>query len=254
MVLLGEKGLSKDLMYNLIIADWCGAVPFKWNNSKKRLETKTRNKIRQYGVRLCISLLYLICAAIQVIWVFKPAPLIVKTHSIMFLACGILSMCCHFVNYSELPQVVQLSNSFLDFEQRLATFKERGVKQRQITESKRFLIKVMTQLMTCTGILMPIVYHLDILRNPCFPLYVGYWISGQCNPNKLGTPMKPTWTAYEFFTKIGIILVSYFNWSLLLVGMLFQVSWKCIIQGHCFRRYIAEFGRYDKYCIFITLL
>ncbi len=248
MILLGEKGLLKDLKYNLLFADWCGGLPFKWNNSQNRLEVKTKNEIRLYGFRLFIALLYLIFATIQVVRVFKGAPLIVITHNIMFLSTYMGCICCHYVNYKELSCIVQLFNSFIDFEQRLClvgrkTGKGHDQKLHQVSGQTLLMIKYLIRLMTSSGISMPILYHLDIIRNPCFPMYVGYWLSDQCDDTNLGTALKPTWTSVEVGIKFGISFISYLMWSLLLVGMVFQISLECIVHGICFRSYVTEFGR-----------
>lgn len=103
------------------------------------------------------------------------------------------------------------------------------------------MVKFLLVLFTATGIFMPVLYHLDILRNPCFPMYVGYWLSNQCLD--VGKPLKPTWTIDETSTHVAIALVSYFVWSFLLVGFTLNSSIQVILFGHCFRIYVSAFGR-----------
>lgn len=246
MILIGPKGILDDVVKNLKYSDWCESLPFSWNPTEKRLEKKTRKTLRYLGIRLSISILYTAFAVIQVVRVFKGSDLIVKTHSIMFISCLIFCLSCHLVNYTELPNVTELFNTLIDFEVRFEQIKNnvRGLpsftkKKQQATK----LLKYFLFAMTCTGTVMPVVYHLDILRNPCYPLYVGYWLSDQCDEKKLGIQLKASWSVQEIGTKFGIAMVSYFVWSFMISGCMFQISLECIVQGHCLRSYVAEFGR-----------
>lgn len=163
----------------------------------------------------------------------------------MFISCTIFCLSCHLVNFTELPSVIELFNTLIYFERRfeLIKFNVRGFpvyakeKQQATNLLKYFLLAI-----TCTGTVKPVVYHLDILRNPCYPLYVGYWLSSQCDEKHLGMHFKATWSVQEMSTKIGISLVSYFVWSFLISGCLFKISLEYIVQGHCLRSYIAQVG------------
>lgn len=244
MVLLGQAGLLKDMIRNLKYCDWCGALPFKWNDNVKKLELKSQRKLYIFITRLWIASLYIILSFIQVVRVFKTAPLVVITHSVMFLACGSLNLSCHLVNYKQRSGVVGLCNNLIGFEQKFSKDNAKtdtGNKRKSSTTD--FFLRYMMYLLTCTGITMPIVYHLDILRNPCLPMYVGNWLSSQCLDEKPGYHFKATWTYMEIGTKVGISLLSYFNWSLLLVGCCFEQGLEYVLEGDCFRVYIAEFGR-----------
>jgi len=90
---------------------------------------------------------------------------------------------------------------------------------------------------------MPTLYHLDILRNPCFPVYVGYWLSDQCQSDKIGLALPPTWTLKEIGTKLCISLTSYMNWNLLMTGISFFGNVCAVVHGHCFRSYISQYGK-----------
>lgn len=244
MVLLGQGGLLKDIILNLRYSDWCGGLPFQWNDKLNKLEMKSPKQLNIFRIRLWIAFLFLIAALIQVVRVFKRAPLMVVTHSVMFLACGTLTFSSHLVNFKHIPGIVQLCNSFISFEQNFSIEN----RTRKVLKSKKptnteFFLRCMIYLLTITGITMPVVYHLDVLRNPCLPMYVGFWMSSQCPDEKPGYHNEGTWGFLEILTKFGISLFSYLNWSLLLVGCCFQISLEYIMEGNCFRIYVAEFGK-----------
>ncbi|CAL8136191.1 unnamed protein product [Orchesella dallaii] len=101
----------------------------------------------------------------------------------------------------------------------------------------------MVRLMTSTGLVTPILYHLAMLDNPCFPIYLGYWLTEQCQSDQLGIASPQTWSANELGAKFVIILLSYMNWNLLMTGISFFASVTMVVVGHCFRSYIARYGR-----------
>lgn len=246
MVLLGPNGILKVVRKVMAYSDWWQCLPFSWNYKKVRLEKKSKEKLKYHRIRLAISMIYMALSVIQVVRVFKGSALIVKTHSIQFLSCFIFCLSCHLVNYKELSNVIELFNSLIYFERRFTqldvNFKRSPLATRE-NQQVLFLMKCFVYAMTYTAIGLPILYHLDILRMPCYPLYVGYWLSSQCDDKNLGIQSKATWSAQEIGTKLGISLASYFIWSFCMAGCLFQISLECIVHGHCLRSYIAEYGR-----------
>lgn len=159
----------------------------------------------------------------------------------MFLSCAMYTLSSHLVNYIQLSEVVQLCNAFIKYETDFTSQHINTKATPRKTTSKDLLLKYMIYLLTCTG--MPIVYHLDVFRNPCYTLYVNYWMSDLCQLDKPGQHLKATWSLMEIGTIFGISLFSYLNWSLLLVGCNFQTSLEYIMEGQCFRAYLAESGK-----------
>lgn len=75
--------------------------------------------------------------------------------------------------------------------------------------------------MSGTGIGLLILCYLDFLCSRCFPFYMGYWMTRQCVEENFGTHMTATWTERELGTKIVILMISYFTWSILMAGCSF---------------------------------
>ncbi len=243
MVLLGKHGLLDCIRLNLRYSDWCRGHPFQWNDAKNYLDLKNQKKLNVYSVRVGLAALYFILALIQVIQVFPNSSLMVITHSVMFLAAGFLTLSSHVVNYMSRSEAVQLCNAFIKYEKRytMEFAHAKGTCTRKTNTTDLFL-KSMMYLLTSTAISVSAMYHLDIFRNPCFPLYVGFWMSGQCQNDKPGYYLEATWSLVEVGTKVGISVLSYLNWSLLLSGSNFETSLEYIMEGHCFRTYVTDFG------------
>ncbi len=131
---------------------------------------KIQKTLKLYGVRLAVAFLYLTMALVQVIRAFPKSSLMVITHSIMFMACAIYVLSCNLVNYFKLPDVVQLCNAFIKYDQRF-TMKYRNTNDvTPKTTTTDLLLKYMIYLLTCTGICMPmciICIYFGILVSRC---------------------------------------------------------------------------------------
>ncbi|CAL8140564.1 unnamed protein product [Orchesella dallaii] len=173
----------------------------------------------------------------QVISTWKQAKMVVITHNVMFIGSYVVISINGYVFHKQADLVATLFNSLIDFEQRHYN----GKFSTNVKGS--LLIIFMLRMMTATGILMPTLYHLDIIRNPCFPVYLGYWLSDQCEDGKLGHALPATWSGIELGTKIGIAFCSYLNWNLLMTGIPFFVSIAYTLHGHCCRSYIYQYGQ-----------
>ncbi len=191
-------------------------------------------------------MLYFVLAMIQSIRVAENASLMVITHCLMTFSCWIWIFSCQFPNFVQLSGVVQLCNGFIELEQNFTKYLGNTEVQHGRNSAANLYIRGMIYLLTSAGIIGASVFCLDILRNPCFPVYVGYWISSQCEPDRPGYYLQPTWGLIEVVSKITIAIPVLFVLTPLLVGCCFQVSLEFIMEGHCFRIGIAEFGRYDS--------
>ncbi len=158
----------------------------------------------------------------------------VVTHSILMLAGWGLALSSELVNLLQVSGVVQLCNGFI--QQNFSThfvFK-------QESQSTGLFLRGMIYLMTFTGITGPIVIFLDILRNPCFPVYVGYWMNSQCEDHRPGYYLLPTWSFVEVLTKVSLSLASYLIWAPLSAGNAFIMSLEYIMEGNCFLVFIEK--------------
>ncbi|CAL8112263.1 unnamed protein product [Orchesella dallaii] len=102
------------------------------------------------------------------------------------------------------------------------------------------------KMFTISSIAMPLSYHLDIIRNPCFPVYAGYSLSVQCH-NDIGNhkQLMPTyWSASEIGTRLGICFLSYVNWNFLVTGTASFVTLSIVLVGHYFRTCVAQYGTF----------
>ncbi|CAL8133527.1 unnamed protein product [Orchesella dallaii] len=231
-------GLMKEFIKNLQISDTFASLPYTWNEKLKRLELKCSSKIYVNKFRVSIAMLYLGAALLQVIWTCKKAGRMVMTHSAMFVADYVTNITSHFLNYNDTKATVQLFNSVIEFEEK----RYPNDSNKEISKEKgRHFTKFLMRMMAITGIYMPPLYHLDILRNPCFPMYVGYWLSDQCG-TKMGLASPGSWSILEFGTKALISLVSYINWSFVITSHCFHTSAGMVLLGHCIRSYISQYG------------
>lgn len=240
MVLLESKGLLKDVIRNIAICDWCGALPYQWSPSLEKLVAKPPLKLTIYKVHLIISFLYIIGCFAQVGNYWKSASLSVVTHSVMFLTIGVLSLVTHIVNFACLEQVIALFNSFLQFEKE--TLEQEKKPKTKKPDRWQYIAKYLMLVERLTGVFMPITYHMDVIRNPCFPMYVGYWLSTQCQLDNLGKALKPSWAVEEIVANVAITMTSYYVWCFLLIGYCLHLSLQLVLHGHCFRTYIRDWG------------
>ncbi|CAL8140561.1 unnamed protein product [Orchesella dallaii] len=237
MLLSKSSQLLKYLQENIKICDFFGGIQYKWNKERNKLEVKSNLKRKLYGVRFYLALMYKFFVMFQVISTWKQAKMVVITHNVMFIGSYVVIAINGYIFHRQADLVATLFNSLINFEQR-------HYKGKFTTNVKgSFLIIFMVRMMTATGILMPTLYHLDIIRNPCFPVYLGYWLSDQCEDGKLGHALPATWSGIEFGTKIGIALCSYLNWNLLMTGIPFFVNVAYTLHAHCYRSYIYQYGQ-----------
>ncbi len=135
---------------------------------------------------MVIATLYAILALIQSIRVSKYANLMVITHCILTFSTLVLILFCHYPNFGHLSSVVQLCNGFIKVEQEFTKhFGNTEIEEGQ-KSTANLSLRDMIFLLTSVGIGGATVFTLDILRNPCFPVYVGYWMSSQCELAKTG--------------------------------------------------------------------
>ncbi len=241
---LKTGGLLEDIKINLRYSDWNGGLPFQWNETLNILEKKTPKELRKLGIRLGIATLYYILALIQFFRVFSKSSLMVITHSILMLAGIVMILSSQFVNFLQLSGVVQLCNGFIQLEHNFSKhFGNNKSAHEHKSQSTELILRLLIYLLTLTAIIVPIVFFLDILRNPCLPGYVGYWISSQCEINKPGYYLMPTWSFMEILTKVAISLAACFTWSPLICGAFFQFSLEYIMEGNCFRVDIEKLGK-----------
>ncbi len=244
MMLLGSGGLLKDVTRNLCYSDWSGGLPFQWNETLNILERKTQKQLRSFSIRLGVATLYFILALIQTSRVLNKASLMVITHRILVLAGMAMMLCNDFANFLQLSGVVQLCNGFIQLEQNISEhFGNTTVVHGTKSISKDLFIRGMLYLLTFTGFTVPILCFVDILRNPCFPAFAGYLMSSQCEDNRPGYYLMPTWSVVEILTKVAMSFGAYFIWSPLIAGGVFQQSLAYIVEGNCFRVFIGELGK-----------
>ncbi len=246
MKLVGKDGLLQDIKLNLWISDWLGGLPFEWNETLNQLEIKDSKKRQILSFRLGLATLCFILVLIQAFSVLKGSPLMVITHNTMAFAIFLMSLTCEFVNCIQISGVVQLFNGFIRLEQNFSKYF--GNKNSGSTKSKTdFFLRGMIYLLTSTGIIVPTVFCLDMFRNPCFPAYIGYWMSNQCEVEKPGYYLRPTWRLVEVLTKLALSLTTFVVWSALISAYTFYLSLEFLVEGNCFRVGIAEFGRWNSF-------
>ncbi|CAL8112273.1 unnamed protein product [Orchesella dallaii] len=237
--MLVASNLLKYVEENIHICDYFGGIPFKWNKEKNMLEAKSRFKLKLYGIRFYFALLYKFFVMFQVISTWKNVKMFVITHNVMFISSYILITTCAYAFYKNAHRIASLFNQMIEYE--LRHCKPGTVDLNNVKGTT--LVICMVRMMSITGIFLPTFYHLDMIRNPCFPVYLGYWLSEQCQEGNLGQALSPTWSPVELGTKIGMSLLSYMNWNLLMTGIGFYLNVAVILSGHCIRSYIGQYGQ-----------
>ncbi|CAL8098615.1 unnamed protein product [Orchesella dallaii] len=237
--MLVASDLLKYLQEHIYICDYFGGIPFKWNTEKNIMESKPKLKLKLYGIRFYLAVLYKFFVLFQVISTWKNVKMFVITHNVMFISSYILITTCAYVFYKNAHRIAFLFNQMIEYE--LRHCKPATVDLKSVKGTR--LVVCMVRLMTITGIILPTFYHLDMIRNPCFPVYLGYWLSEQCQEGNLGQVLSPTWSPVELGTKIGMSLLSYMNWNLLMTGIGFYMNVAIVLKGHCIRSYIAQYGQ-----------
>ncbi len=92
-------------------------------------------------------------------------------------------------------------------------------------------------------VVVPVIYHIDMFRYPCLPTNLGYWIVDTQCVGQLGSESKATWSLYEIFAKLLIVLVNYLNWSFLASSMYFHGTMVLLVKTYCLTRYIQLAGK-----------
>ncbi|CAL8128269.1 unnamed protein product [Orchesella dallaii] len=233
--------LLKDFVSNLSILDTFGSLRYKWNKSKCQLELKSSTRINICNFRIYAAVFNMSVALYQMVTTLNVGSRMVITHSAMMAADYLLGLVSHCVHARETKEFINLFNSFIDFEMRWYTKPKCAKNSTNKEKSEALFTKYLMQMMAATAIFVPLFAHLEILRNPCWPSYAGYWISGRCQA-ELGSTLSITWTLKEFAATIGITLFAFFTWTFLICCYCFQVSVSLILQGYCMRVFIAKFG------------
>lgn len=235
MVLLGKRGLLVDWLKSETLSDFYFSLPFQWNKSKSNFVVKSDKKIKFHRARIICVATYLIPVICQIYVTREHSTRNVTVHSILFLTAISLGLITQHVNYKRRVGMVSLFNNLLDYERRQDSALKASKRSSILT---RLLIWTQTSCGTC----MPVLYHLNIIRNPCFPLNLGYWLSDQCETAKLGVAGPATWSTSEVMIKVAISLTSYFNWAFVFTGFCFEFAIELLVHGFCFQAYISNAG------------
>ncbi|CAL8136660.1 unnamed protein product [Orchesella dallaii] len=237
--MLLSSNLLKAIRENISLCDYFGGIPFKWNKISNRMEVRSEKALKIYGVRLYLAFLYKLLVIVQVVYTWKKVTMSVVIHNVMFVVSYIMIGTAGYVFYIHAHASAGFFNNMVEYEERHYTGKH--ISKSDLKGS--WVATWMVRLMTSTGLVTPVLYHVAIIGNPCFPIYLGYFLCDQCNNDHLGQASTPTWSAKELGTKIGIMLLSYVNWNLLMTGITFFSNVPLVVVGNCFRNYIARFGR-----------
>lgn len=233
--MLFAEGLYDALLHTHRICDFFGSLPFKW--SKGRLSLKAPFFLNIYMLRLCLSFGYMVCALFQVAASLQEANAVVMAHTVMFVSDYLLNFTTHVTNYTCRDDIVKFFNAMLVYEKKRnpANLQSHSLAERRIT-------KGLMAVFTGTGLFIPLLYHIESFRHPCYPMVVGYFMVDQCK-GPIGTTQESTgeWSALQM--KVWITLLSYLNWSFLLFGNCFHMAVEMVMVGHCFRSYIRLYGR-----------
>ncbi|CAL8136658.1 unnamed protein product [Orchesella dallaii] len=212
--MLLSSNLLKAIRENISLCDYFGGIPFKWNKISNRMEVRSEKALKIYGVRLYLAFLYKLLVIVQVVYTWKKVTMSVVIHNVMFVVSYIMIGTAGYVFYIYAHASAGFFNNMVEYEERHYTGKH--ISKSDLKGS--WVATWMVRLMTSTGLVTPVLYHVAIIGNPCFPIYLGYFLCDQCNNDRLGQASTPTWSAKELGTKIGIMLLSYVNWNLLMTG------------------------------------
>lgn len=245
MEILGQTGVLKEWLSSTKVSDFCFTLPYEWNEKKSCFQTKSLKKQKLHMIRIKIAVVYIFFALIQVVTTWSESSRVVAVHSSLFMVSLFVDTGCQATNSSKAKQIVNLFNNLLAYEKNQS--KNRSQVDQSFLKSSAIgkSLAVTKHLMngqTATGFLMPVLYHLDIFRNPCYPLYVGYWLCGQCQNVELGNPSPGTGSFTEISYKAVVSIVSYSNWSFVFSGFCYVLGIELLLHGFCFRAFIAEAG------------
>ncbi|CAL8121154.1 unnamed protein product [Orchesella dallaii] len=231
-------GLAADFVKSLQISDTFGSLLYKWNPLNCRLELKSIKKFRIYNFRVGFQIIYLLLVLVQISWTWKDANRMVRMHSTLFATDFVLNITSLYLTSTKAKEIVALLNGFMSFQEKHHV----NSTETDFKKTKGYKItKLLLFACGATGISMPILYHLEILRNPCFPMYLGYWLSDQCG-TKLGSYTQTKRTLAELLIKLSISAFSFVNWSIGFASYCFQIGVAFVLEGHCLRYFISKYG------------
>ncbi len=104
------------------------------------------------------------------------------------------------------------------------------------------LTKIVVKIFSYSLVVVPVIYHIDMARNPCLPTNLGYWIVDTQCVGKLGSESKATWSLYEICAKLLIVAINYLNWSFLASSVYFHGTLILLVKTYCLTRYIQLAG------------
>lgn len=240
MVLYSNDALLATWLKNQSICNF--SMPFCWNQDMGMFQVKpNKNTTKKHKARLAIAFVYLTLALVQALLTWKHSTRNVTMHSITFITAFIMSLTSHSVNWIYRNEVVNLFNALLDFDRnQLSREQIQAQKFPTKTSVAQLFTKFLISVQTATGLFMPILYHLNVLRDPCFPMYVGYWLCEQCQNTELGMPQT---VSVQIGTKLMISLVSYTQWSFVYGGHCFHIGIELMLQGTCLQAFVEHIGR-----------
>ncbi|CAL8085861.1 unnamed protein product [Orchesella dallaii] len=227
------SALIEHLKFSAIFA----SIPFEWNKEKGGFELKTRTNILIHKVRLRTALLYAASILLQVVVTWKQATIFVKMHTILFFSAMIMTCYTHHVFFTNRVEIVAYINAMISFEKR------RNAKEWRPKDLLGIITKLLMRILSMSGIMLPVLYHFELIRLPCMPMHLGYFLLENCPRGTFGKSLPATWSLEEIIGKVMIFTVSYFNWSFLMSGFAAHISIGLLLKGHCLRSYILLFRK-----------
>lgn len=242
MALFENNGLLETWKRNGAI---CGfTLPFSWNKNRTCFEVKTGNITGFHQFRIAVAMVYFVVATVQVAFTWSDSSRQVVMHSVIFLSAFLEGIITHTVNWLSRKEIVGLFNNLLKFERQNAiTNQTKDTKETTKGNVSAQFIKMLINSQILTGFFMPVLYHLDIFRNPCYPMYAGYWLNDQCMDVPLGTSNPAQGSVFEITIKGGIALVSYLNWTFVYIGYCYHMGIELLMHGFYFRNVIQNVGQ-----------
>lgn len=239
--MLIAEGLIKVLTFTVSVFDRTGNLPFRWDKNNEKLVEKSTISLKIYTFRMLLTILYLFLAVLQIYWTWGEANLLVMSHTAMFTIDFFMNVVTQVCTFSYRKDIIKLLNAMVTYEQH-----RNPMCLVVSSQLKIWITKGLMLIFAATGVCLPVLFQLDVLRNPCYPINVGYRWAKQCK-HQLGEapPDAPTHIPDldEWLVKIGITLFSLMNWSFSLFGNCFHFAVAMVMVGHCFRSYLFLYGR-----------
>lgn len=238
MALIGRNGILKSWQQDGTICAF--ALPFSWNENKTQIETKTGKAARVYQIRIAVAMVYSVIAAVQVANTWTTSSRQVAMHSIIFLTAFFDSITQHGLIWRSKTDAVWLANNLLKFEKQVSHSEKFEETKTGITSA--FFIRILIHSEILTGLSMPFLYHFDMFRNPCYPMYAGYWLNDQCSNVEVGTSNPAQGSFSEIAIKVAVALTSFINWTFLYIGFCYYIGIEFLLHGFYFRAAIEHVG------------